>query len=59
MRYEKPSFFVIPAFSNYSAPLYITETYMELQAKGIINGLSDVIAYNVEIDEVKKLIEYQ
>ena len=37
----------------------VTETYMELQAKTFINGLSDVIAYNAEIDEVKTLINYQ
>ncbi len=37
----------------------VIETYMELQAKGFINGLSEVIAYNVEIDEVKKLLDFQ
>lgn len=37
----------------------ITETYMELQAKGFIDGLSDIISYNAEIDEIRSLLEYQ
>lgn len=37
----------------------ITETYMELQAKNFIDGLSEIISFNAEIDEIYNLLEYQ
>lgn len=37
----------------------IVETYMELIANNFINGLSEIIEYNSEIDEIRELLEYQ
>ena len=37
----------------------ITETYMELKAKGFIDGISNVISFNAEIDEIQHLLEFQ
>lgn len=37
----------------------VTETYMELQSNTFISGLSEIISYNAEIDELKQLIEFQ
>lgn len=37
----------------------VVETYMEIQSNTFISGLSDIITYNAEIDELKQLIEFQ
>ncbi|WLR51808.1 methyl-accepting chemotaxis protein [Bacillus tianshenii] len=37
----------------------IMETYIELQATNFIKGLSNVISFNADIDEVKELVDYQ
>lgn len=37
----------------------IMETYMELQTNRFISGLSEIISYNAEIDEVRDLLRYQ
>lgn len=37
----------------------VVETYMELQSNTFISGLSDIITFNAEIDELKQLIEFQ
>lgn len=37
----------------------IMEAYMEQQANQFINGLSEIISYNAEIDEVRDLLHYQ
>ena len=37
----------------------IVETYIEIQANSIVNGLGEVINYNTELDEIKQLIQFQ
>ncbi|MGD8189499.1 methyl-accepting chemotaxis protein [Brevibacillus ginsengisoli] len=37
----------------------LVETYMELQASQFINGLSEIIERNSQIDEIRHLLEYQ
>lgn len=37
----------------------VVETYMELQANSFISGLSTIIEYNANIDEVRDLLFYQ
>ncbi len=37
----------------------IVETYIEFQAGSIINGLGKIIQYNVEQDQIKRLIDFQ
>lgn len=36
----------------------IVETYIEIQAGSIINGLGDIIAYNTQLDQIKNLIQF-
>lgn len=37
----------------------IVETYIEIQAGSIINGLGDIIAYNTQLDQIKNLIQFE
>ena len=37
----------------------IIETYVEIQAGSIINGLGGIIAYNTQLDQMKKLIQFE
>lgn len=37
----------------------VVETYIELLAKEFVSGLSNIISYNVNINEINHLIEYQ
>lgn len=37
----------------------IVETYIEIQAGSVINGLGKIIQYNVELDQIKNLIDFQ
>ncbi|ETT88785.1 methyl-accepting chemotaxis protein [Viridibacillus sp. FSL R5-0477] len=37
----------------------IVETYIEIQAGSIINGLGEIIKYNVQLDQIKNLIQFQ
>ncbi|HWI46978.1 MAG TPA: methyl-accepting chemotaxis protein, partial [Rummeliibacillus sp.] len=37
----------------------IVETYIEIQAGSIVNGLGEIIAYNTQLDQIKKLIQFQ
>lgn len=37
----------------------ILETYIEIQAGSVVNGLGEIITYNTQLDTVKELIEFQ
>lgn len=37
----------------------IVETYIEIQASSIVNGLGDIISYNTELDQMKDLLQFQ
>ena len=37
----------------------IVETYIEIQAGSIINGLGEIIAYNTQLDQIKNLIQFE
>lgn len=37
----------------------IVETYIEIQAGSIVNGLGSIIAYNTQLDQMKKLLQCQ
>ncbi|MBK3495765.1 CZB domain-containing protein [Viridibacillus sp. YIM B01967] len=37
----------------------IVETYIEIQAGSIVNGLGEIIKYNVQLDQIKNLIQFQ
>lgn len=37
----------------------IVETYIEMQASSIVNGLGEIIKYNSELDQIKELITFQ
>ncbi|WP_397540038.1 protoglobin domain-containing protein [Rummeliibacillus pycnus] len=37
----------------------IVETYIEIQAGSIVNGLGEIIAFNTQLDQIKKLIQFQ
>lgn len=37
----------------------IVETYIEIQASSIVNGLGEIIKYNSELDQIKELITFQ
>ncbi|MFF5994365.1 globin-coupled sensor protein [Lysinibacillus sp. KU-BSD001] len=37
----------------------IVETYIEIQAGSIVNGLGEIIKYNAELDQLKGLIDFQ
>ena len=37
----------------------IVETYIEIQAGSIINGLGEIIKYNAELEQIKELIDFQ
>ena len=37
----------------------ILETYIEIQAGSVVNGLGEIITYNTQLDTIKELIEFQ
>lgn len=37
----------------------IVETYIEIQAGSIVNGLGGIISYNTQLDQIKELIQFQ
>ena len=37
----------------------IIETYIEIQAGSIVNGLGEIIKYNAELEQIKELIDFQ
>lgn len=37
----------------------IVETYIEIQASSVINGLGEIISYNTQLDSIKELIQFQ
>lgn len=37
----------------------IVETYIEIQAGSIVNGLGEIIKYNAELEQIKELIDFQ
>lgn len=37
----------------------IVETYIEIQAGSIVNGLGGIIKYNTQLDQIKNLIQFQ
>lgn len=37
----------------------IIETYIEIQAGSIVNGLGEIIQYNTQLDQIKNLIQFQ
>lgn len=37
----------------------IVETYIEIQAGSVVNGLGEIITYNTQLDTIKELIEFQ
>lgn len=37
----------------------IVETYIEIQAGSIVNGLGEIIKYNTQLDQIKNLIQFQ
>lgn len=37
----------------------IVETYIEIQAGSIVNGLGNIIKYNTQLDQIKNLIQFQ
>ncbi|MGG0657291.1 methyl-accepting chemotaxis protein [Rummeliibacillus pycnus] len=37
----------------------IVETYIEIQAGSIVNGLGEIIAFNTQLDQIKNLIQFQ
>ena len=37
----------------------IVETYIEIQAGSIVNGLGEIIKYNTQLDQIKQLLQFQ
>ncbi|GGG18964.1 hypothetical protein GCM10007425_11840 [Lysinibacillus alkalisoli] len=37
----------------------IVETYIEIQAGSVVNGLGDIITYNTQLDQIKALMQFQ
>lgn len=37
----------------------IVETYIEIQAGSIVNGLGNIIKYNTQLDQIKNLVQFQ
>ena len=37
----------------------IVETYIEIQAGSVVNGLGEIITYNTQLDSIKKLVQFQ
>ncbi|WP_153731704.1 protoglobin domain-containing protein [Sporosarcina obsidiansis] len=37
----------------------VVETYIEIQAGSVVNGLGDIITYNTELESIKELIQFQ
>lgn len=37
----------------------VVETYIEIQAGSVVNGLGEIITYNTELESIKELIEFQ
>lgn len=37
----------------------IVETYIEIQAGSVVNGLGEIIKYNTELDSIKELVQFQ
>lgn len=37
----------------------IVETYIEIQGGSVVNGLGEIIQYNVQLDQIKDLLQFQ
>lgn len=37
----------------------IVETYIEIQGGSVVNGLGEIIKYNVQLDQIKELLQFQ
>lgn len=37
----------------------IVETYIEIQAGSVVNGLGEIITYNTQLDQIKELMKFQ
>lgn len=37
----------------------IVETYIEIQAGSVVNGLGEIITYNTQLDSIKELVQFQ
>ena len=37
----------------------IVETYIEIQAGSVVNGLGEIITYNTQLDSIKELMQFQ
>lgn len=37
----------------------IIETYIEIQAGSVVNGLGEIITYNTQLDSIKELVQFQ
>lgn len=37
----------------------IVETYIEIQANSVVNGLGDIISYNTKLESIKALVHFQ